>query len=53
MHGGSLAGTIGSEETENLAALDAEADIVNGMKGAEGFDQMLHLDDVLVLYLTG
>ena len=36
MHGGGLACTVGSEEAENLASLDAERDVIYSMKRAEG-----------------
>ena len=50
MHGGSLSGSVGSEKAEDLAATYRERDVIDGMKRAEGFHQMRHLDDVILAF---
>src|SRR5207245_1157961 len=42
--GGSFAGAVGSKERENLAALDREADIVDGGEIPESLDEVLDTD---------
>jgi hypothetical protein len=39
-HGGRLAGAVGSEEAENLAAGDREADIADRRHPGEGFHEV-------------
>src|SRR4029077_6336995 len=39
-----LAGAVGAEEPEDLAALDAEADVVDGGHAAVAFREVLNLD---------
>ena len=39
-----LAGAVGAEEAEDLAALDAEADVVDGGDAAVAFREVLNLD---------
>jgi len=50
VHSRRLAGTVGTQESEYLAPLYTERDVVNGMEIAKGFYQMFHLDDVIVFY---
>jgi hypothetical protein len=40
-----LAGAVGTEEPRNAATLDAEAEVVDGDRGAESFRQSVDLDD--------
>src|SRR5580765_3020969 len=44
LHGGRLAGAIRAEETEDLAALDGEADVVHRDEGAKALGERLRLD---------
>ena len=46
VHRRCLACTVGTEETEYLAALHRETDVVNSMETAECLDKVLHFDDV-------
>ena len=47
MHGGGLTSSVGSETTEYLTTFHAETDVIDSMERAEGFHQMLYLNDVL------
>ena len=53
VHRGGLTGSVRPEETEDLPSAYRERDVIHGMESAEGFDQMLYLDDVLLTLLTG
>ena len=46
-----LAGAVGSEEPENLAALDPEADVVDRGDAAVAFREVLNLDHKELLFL--
>ena len=50
VHSCRLAGTVGSQESEYLASLNTERDVVYGMEITKGFHQMLHLNDVVRLF---
>ena len=39
-----LAGAVGAEETDDLAAFDADRDVVDDLGGAEGLAQVAHVD---------
>ena len=45
---GRLAGAVGPEQAEDLAALDLEADVIDGGESAEPPDQIVDLDHRLV-----
>ena len=51
--GGGLAGAVGPEQAEDLAAAHLEVDVVDGGEGAEFLDQLLDLDHRLVPVLRG
>ena len=44
LHGGGLAAAVGAEKSEDLAALDAEVDVVDGGEVAELLGQAVRLD---------
>src|ERR1019366_4504074 len=44
LHRRGLAGAIGAEEAEDVAAFDGEGHAVNGANGAEGFNQAFDFD---------
>ena len=50
VHSRRLACTVGTQESEYLAPLYTERDVVNCMEIAKGFYQMFHLDDVIFFY---
>jgi hypothetical protein len=41
LHGGCLAGTVGSEEAEDLTTINIEGDMVDGSKGTELLGQVM------------
>ena len=47
VHGSGFSCAISTKETEYLATLHIETDVIDGVERAEGFHQMLHLDDVI------
>ena len=49
LHGGGLAAAVGAEEAEDLAALDGEADVVDGGEVAEAARQVARHDDRRVI----
>ena len=53
VHRRCLACTVSTEETEYLASLHREADVVNGMERSEGLDQVRDLNHILVFCLRG
>ncbi len=48
VHSGGLAGTIGTQETENLATPDTERNVIYGMERAKGLHQVLHFYHILL-----
>ena len=50
VHGRRLASTVGTKESEYLAFLNTERDVVNGMEIAKGFYQMFYFNDILRLF---
>ena len=44
LHRGGLAATIGAEKAENLSALDAEVDVIDGGECAESLGQPMGFD---------
>jgi len=44
LHRGGFAGAVGAEETEDFAAVDGEADAVDGALGAVGFNEAFDFD---------
>ena len=49
VHSGGLAGTVGTEEAENLATADRETDVIDSTEVTESLDEMRHLDDAVAL----
>ena len=46
VHGCGLAGSVGAEETEHFTTAHTETDVVDCAERAEGFYQMVHLNDI-------